>query len=342
MSISQLHTRARSKALDIQEFDQVFAHLQCLIRPDLQPARMDKSQLTTRLLLNQSSSIHSEFWIMNENKLKGRIGAWISPSDSAEGKLGLFEASSFDTTKILLEHAMDWLGARGVKKIYGPVDHSTWFDYRFRINWNDPLSYDFEPVNPPEYPFWWRELGFQISETYHSHGISELGLLAERLKADYTDAIQRGFQFRAFGSTSDIQRELCVIHEMSEAAFSSQFLFESIPFQMFQEIYLPRQTRAAKPLAYFVVSPEGQELGFTYNWIESDSLVMKTILLSPKARGLRLSNALLHVPTQEAHRMGINRGIAALIRDGLQSERYTREHELLWKHEYAVFSRSLE
>ena len=335
------HLKACSETRNRREFHAEFVGIQSQIDHPLGARPFEKSKQTTTLLLEHAPEDQSDFWILNHGTLKGRIGAWISPLSDGVGKLGFFEACSLESSRVLLDQATSWLLKRGVTKVYGPVDQSTWFDYRFRVNWDDPWGFDFEPQNPPQYPQWWQELGFKISETYHSHGISNLGALAQRLETDYHNACERGFQFRAFGATGDLHQELRVIHEMSELAFSNHFLFESLPFSMFQGIYFPKQKTSREPLAYFVVSPEGEELGFTFNWIESKYLVMKTILLSPKARGHRLSNALLHVPTNEANERGVSCGIAALVRDGLQSERYTQDHELLWKHEYAVMMKDL-
>ena len=286
----------------------------------------------------------AEFWIALDDlgKTVGRLSANFSPVYPGVGYIGFFEAADLSTTKALLNSAWDWFRNKSngsALKIYGPVNFNTWLPYRFRVGQEeDPTpSFSFEPVNPPEYPLWFQELGFRPVETYHSSASAGVDGIVESTKKSYEKALQNGFSFRQMAADGFLERAVPKIHEISQVVFQDNFLFEPIPYSFFHSLYVPIAKKADLSLSYFALDPQGKEVGFFFNFIESGSFVMKTAALLPESRGAGVSNAMLYLAAKDAQTRGVRQSIVALVRDGIQSESYTRKQVETWKHRYALF-----
>jgi len=336
------HLLSRSEASSQRDFATRFAQVQEDLRQD--PYRMGLPGVAFGARFAEIQlPISSEFWILEDQtgQNNGRIAANLSPVYPNTGYLGFFEADSFDAAKSLIEGALGWLKERGAQKVYGPINFNTWLPYRFRIEEDDSPSFGFEPNNPPTYPLWFRELGFQMSETYHSDGIDGMQGMIEVTQSDYENALSLGYTFRNANTSEAIESELQTIYQMNLKTFQSNFLFEPIPFELFRELYVPSVQKTQHNAVHFICDPKGHEVGYFSTFIESNHLILKTLALAPEGRGLRLSNALLHFAVLSGCEKGATRPVPALIRDGIQSESYSRKQKLIWRHRYALFEKDL-
>ncbi len=334
--------RSLSQAIDRAEFIQTFSLIQDQIRKD--PYRVGLLPVAQQqLFLQMHSSLPSEFWTLHQSSPSecGRMAAYLSSSYPQVGYIGFFEAENFSIAQALIENAIKWLKTQGVKKIYGPINWNTWFSYRFRVQEDSSQAFRFEPVNPPEYPIWFQELGFQIIETYHTDGLDGIQGIADETKNDYQKAISCGYQIRTLDSTVPLEQELQILYEISLPAFQFNFLFEPIPFDFFKKLYVPLFQSADPKLLLFICNPKGKPLGYFFSFIEFDYLVLKTTAIHPEARGLGLSNAMLHAAVNEAMKKGVKKSIAALMKTGIQSESYSRKQNILWRHEYGLFEKNI-
>jgi GNAT superfamily N-acetyltransferase len=281
-------------------------------------------------------------------KHNGRIGASLSQTDPKRGYIGFFEASDFHAAKFLIDTATAWLKDHGVSKIYGPINFTTWFSYRFQMApeigqavSTDDLKipqFHFEPAHPPEYPIWFQEYGFRVAETYHSDGLEGIYGIIDDTRKDYERSISSGYSFRTWNAQTLMEKEVPILYQLSVFGFKNNFLFESIPFELFRDLYVPLlDSKVDLKLSYFALDSNGKEVGFFFNFIDQQYFIMKTVAVLPEFRGRGLSNAMLHLAASEASRRGIDRVMAALVRDGNQSESYSRKQKLLWKKKYALF-----
>jgi len=67
----------------------------------------------------------------------------------------------------VLQTAFTKLQSLGIQKVWGPMEFSTWNSYRFLVDGGESPFFN-EPWNPPEYPYWWQEMGFQVLKSYFS------------------------------------------------------------------------------------------------------------------------------------------------------------------------------
>jgi GNAT superfamily N-acetyltransferase len=300
------------------------------------------------------------FWLaLRGDEVVGRIGAGLSGTYPGVGYVGFFEldpgaAQAEAVAGRLIDEACAWLRARGATRAYGPLDLTTWFSYRFRVpasdadaNEHEEAPFWWEPQNPPEHTRWFERRGFSEAQRYHSHGFDgDPPGVAEMIVA-FTGmareaAEEAGFSFRPIDEAR-LDAELPILHRLSMESFADAFLFEPLPFPIFEAMYRSTANRVDYALSRFVVDPEGREVGFAFGFIDRGYAVVKTIAVLPAFRGHRLSTALLHLVLAGGLARGVRRGLSALVRAGSKSQFLEGKHAMLrgWRHEYALFEKRL-
>ena len=333
---------ARSETIDEEGFATLFAEAQDQVRQDpyrigIPPVAFGRRFVQARL------PFETEFWVAKDSagKLVGRVAANLSARLPGVGFIGFFESQSFEVATSLIEAATHWLKLRGVSQVFGPVCFNTWLPYRFRINPDTSPQYAWEPINPPEYPTWFGELGFSADHRYHTDGLDGLNGLLDGTRKDYDRCLAAGYTIRGADSKSLIQKEVPILYRLSMPSFTENFLFEPVPYEFFKELYVPLAAKADVSLARFACDPSGKEVAFFFNFKDADAMVCKTVGVLPEARGLGISNAMLHSAAQEAISQGLNKSIMALMKSGIQSESYGKKQTLSWRHEYVLFNKEI-
>ena len=345
-----------SEAVDRKAFAEVFAELPGRVRREPYRAALPPAAHWKALLELPWSR---EFWLVEQDgRVVGRAGASVSSSRAATGYLGFFDVDVESTERdavaaMLLDCARAWLAARGVRRIYGPVDLATWFSYRFRVPIDTTVAEDaeapfaWEPVNPPEYVRWFRTSGFAEAERYYSQGFAVehpalMGQVVSMSRPAHEQARSEGFAFRDFDAARP-EADLAALHAMSVEAFRESFLFEPIPFEAFRALGASRSAQFQERLTHFVLDPDGREAGFIHAFVDRGYVVIKTLAVRPAHRGRKLSTALLHLVLREAGARGVHQGISALVKRGGPSDPLGNRYEQVrgWRHEYALFTECL-
>ena len=83
------------------------------------------------------------------------FGFWESIDDPAPNRL-------------LFQGLRDWARGQGAKRLYGPIDFSTFGSYRLRLDAFDAGCFPGEPWNPPYYPALLESLGLRLRHRYFS------------------------------------------------------------------------------------------------------------------------------------------------------------------------------
>lgn len=300
-----------------------------------------------------------EVWLAERRgRPLGRVGAALSTTYAATGYVGLFETDVYDPAArvaagALIDSAIDWLGRHGARRVYGPLDFTTWFSYRFRIgaaadaDEHAEAPFAWEPVNPPEYVQWFADRGFTEVRRYASLGFRAedhalVGLLVAATGVTHDEVCARGYGFRRLDAAR-LGAELEILHCLSLESFRSNFLFEPIDFAMFSRLYVAASRQPQNSLTYFVLDATGREVGFVFAFIDRGYLVVKTIAVRPDFRDRRLATALTHLVFRDAAERGLQKAISALVAQGNTSEFIAARHEAIraWRHHYALFERCL-
>jgi GNAT superfamily N-acetyltransferase len=291
-------------------------------------------------------------WVVIDDSgaLRGRIGA-----HAGLGTIGFFHLTRPDDQQacdLLLDAATGFLKSCGATRAIGPMHLNTWLPYRFATRLEGPGPFLWEPSNPPEYPALWKRYGFRCEQLYASQGHADPSKFVEAMRPSWDRAIAAGYRFRKWDAASLLEREVPILHSLSMQGFRDNFLFEPLPESIFRELYVPltekragSEAEATLALSAFILSPEGREVGFVFNFVDHSGavprIVLKTATVLPEHRGRGLSNALLYEALRSLDLHRYPEFVAALVRDGAQSESYGRHSRVLWRHEYELLSLEL-
>lgn len=286
-----------------------------------------------------------EFWIAYyDKKPVATIGVSLSPTRGGTAYVGFFECdlSALDVAQALIKKAIEWAKDRGATEVIGPINFSTWFHYRYQVGSPDK-SYRWEPVNPAAYPTTWKKAGFETVETYQTQAFAGIGHFIETVKPSFEKATKRDFRFRTFSENEVLTKDVPVLHKLSLACFQTAYLFEPIDLETFRALYVPvAEKRFSSQLAWIALSPEGEEIGFVFGFIDDGLYVIKTLAVHPSFQGHGVSNALCYLGALEAQKLGATGYVTALVRSGNRSESLTKKCPLVWAHEYELYRKSLK
>ena len=161
----------------------------------------------------------------------------------------------------VMSHIASWSASRGARRLYGPVNFSTFGTYRLRVDTGDAGDpFPGEPYNPAEYPAYLERLGFIVAETY----VSQMALpgAVEAKTAVRDRVIEQGYRIEPLTHECWMESR-AGIHRCVDAIFGSnpgytlpsQRLFETMCGVSFIARYCPDSSG----IAY---APDGSLAGF--------------------------------------------------------------------------------
>jgi GNAT superfamily N-acetyltransferase/ribosomal protein S18 acetylase RimI-like enzyme len=293
-------------------------------------------QTYSALLLNLARERPFDAFLAEaEGRVAGRAAVWSLTAKPGAAGIGLFEsapgAERDDASAMLIDAASSWATDRGYTEIFAPIDLNTWFSHRFLLPPPDgrthKILYSWEPVQPPEYVDAFTRRGFRNAERYHTeimrfdHGSERsLGKVAELTSDAVTHATKAGFTFERLADPARLPALLDEAYGLCSEAFAENFLFEPIGPELFRTILLSGAAVRDSTLSHWVRDAAGQMQGFILAFADGDAVVVKTVAISPSARGNRLAVALTHLAVKEGTRRGLNSLASALVHGGNVSE----------------------
>jgi len=262
------------------------------------------------------------------------------------GTIGGFAARDAQSAKILLNGATTCLSDLKCRIAVGPMNGNTWRRYRFVIESNSRDPFLLEPRNPPEYPDWWRQAGFEELSRYSSSIIREIDTptVAPGLK---DRLVRSGIVIREL-DPDRYDDELRTIHRISLRGFAGNFLYTPLEETAFLEAYRKVQDRIDPDLVR-IAERDGIPCGFVFaiRDLEAEArgaipaLIVKTLAVDPASRCAGLGSLLI----DEVHRLGWQKGyteaIHALQHENNTSLKITGRHHGQVFRRYALFSKPL-
>ena len=159
-----------------------------------------------------------------EDKRPGIIGAYGATENKAAVSR-LFQAAE----AIARQAGMDFL--------IGPMDGSTWEDYRFHDHPKRPLFF-MEMQHPPYYPRQWQSAGFQPIAHYFSATGMLTSRTAPRVEQVKSRLLQDGVTFRGI-DTGNYEAELGKLHPFLHESFKQNRFYTPISLSAFAGKYRP-------------------------------------------------------------------------------------------------------
>jgi hypothetical protein len=272
---------------------------------------------------------------------RGRAAAIVNPrllEDGAPvGMVGLFACDErADTARWLLDAACSWLDKRGCKVVRGPMNFSTWYDYRLVTRSTAPGWIPGEPYHPAHYPALFEAAGFTAAATYSSNWLGEVGDNIDKFAAKAKRSRDEGYRVRNLEP-----RDLDALYELAIAAFSSAWMYSPIERDEFAALYTPAQAERVAPYSFLGLAPDGEPIGFMYDFplpiAGTTASVCKTVAVHPAHRASGIYHAMMHAWFSGQREAGVRASIGALMHnDGSPSLMGWAKEETLLR-EYRLY-----
>ncbi len=237
----------------------------------------------------QSDELNIEFlvccFVITENKVPvGRLALYNNTELRWKNEkaccIGNFECINDSIIALLLlSDTQMWAISNGFGFIIGPMNGSTWDNYRFSVHHNNPLFLS-EPFHPLYYNDLFRELGFEVILNYESRIERGITVNNEKVAHKIQETDLNGITVREFDA-SKIDEELEKLFPLVKAAFERNTLYTSISWETFYRKYagIIRQLGTKYVL---LAEKEGELIAFVFafqNFLEKTKkqLVYKTV-----------------------------------------------------------------
>lgn len=243
---------------------------------------------------------------------RARVAAIINPRLPV-GMLGFFASEDEEASaRGVLDAAVAWLRAREITTIRGPINYSTWNDYRFVVRETEPGAwFPGEPRHPAYYPRLWEAAGFVACSGYASHWIDELPAQIARMAPKVARSREAGATLRPIGVA-----DLPALYHLAHAAFRDAYMFSPLEPDEFAALYGREQATIASDTSYLALLGD-RPVGFVYGFVAdvggAPAGIIKTIAIAPEARDAGIYHALLSEVMASFAGLGIRRAIAALM-----------------------------
>jgi hypothetical protein len=233
--------------------------------------------------------------------------------------IGHYEcADDLNLSARLLDAVEEELVAEGYKWVIGPMNGSTWENYRFSLD-HDAPPFFLEPYHHLYYNEQFRDYGFELISQYISGFDTQMEYATDAILQREKELREEGVCFRNV-DLSRFEEELRRIHIFSMEAFRNNFLYTPIRWEHFREKYL-RLLPLLKP--EHILLAEGLQgdlaglllsLDDLYNKKEK-SLILKTFARGPKRQYRGLGNILARLQADWARSAGYASIIHAFMID---------------------------
>ncbi|MDQ3556813.1 MAG: GNAT family N-acetyltransferase [Gemmatimonadota bacterium] len=258
-------------------------------------------------------------WVGEEPVARLGLGAARDLRDAPgiSGVIGYYAATDEAAGAALLRHAACELAAEGAVRVLGPMNGSSWANYRQTLPADDRETEEppflSEPGSPPEDVEHFLAAGFRIRALYASsisRGLARAHPVANRIARGLA---KRGVTVRPL-DTGDLEAEMRAIHSLSLRAFAHNPYFTPIEWNAFHAMYRPLLPLLDPALVRMAHDTEGRLVGFVFAFpdplgLPERRVVLKTLATAPEARGLGLGSWL----TDEVRRIAHEAGYAAVI-----------------------------
>ena len=251
----------------------------------------------------------------------------------------------------LVTDALDRLRAEGCTSVLGPMNGSTWRSYRVVVdpapNGSPEPMFASEPFPPPQIGEAFEQASFVPVAHYVSARTERLPDRAE-LWADAQRQLEsHGLTVRPFNATQ-IDLELARLYPLIRDAFADNLFYTPLPESDFRAMYAPLVAQN-DPGLMLIAEREGEPVGFHFGLPDFaqaargeaiDTVICKTLAVSPTARGQGLGGALTLALEEAGRQRGLTRSLHALMHEANDSLKISRHGAYIMRR-YALLGREL-
>lgn len=263
------------------------------------------------------------------------------------GVIGHYAAASDAAAAALLEFSAGELEAKGCTLAVGPMDGSTWRDYRLMTEGSDEPRFFLEPANPPEWPAQFVRSGFSEFAWYFSAVVRDLSRGTPRIGRVRERMERSAVRIRVFDKDR-FDDELQCIYDVAQSSFADHLLYAPLSEGEFRRQFEP--LRAHVPTELILLAEQEQKaVGFCFAVPDLlqckrgeavDTVIVKTLGVRPGRAFAGLGQLLLEKVQQRAAVLGFRRAVHALVRETGHLERISGRYAVPFRR-YALFAREL-
>lgn len=280
----------------------------------------------------------------SKGKLTGRASLWWDqvPQYPGErlGLIGHYAADHASSSAEILSAACSELARRGCTLAVGPMDGSTWRRYRLLSERGSEPLFFLEPDNPDDWPQHFENQGFSPFANYYS-------TVNEDLSRPFPLRVPANFNIRPL-DIKRIEEELHCLWQLATRGFAGNFLYTPIEEREFLAIY-QRLLPIIRPELVLIAEMDGKPAGFCFalfdmlqasRGVKVDTYIVKTLAVLPEYRGDGIGNLFFTRINEAASKLGIRRGIYALMHEDTLTRRKGQGHFRDIRR-YALYSKSI-
>jgi GNAT superfamily N-acetyltransferase len=273
------------------------------------------------------------------------VSLWFPEALRMEGKaavlFGKYICTDESAATALLNAACEQAKQRGCGFAIGPMDGSTWENYRFKTA--DAQPYLLGPENPLSYPAQWEATGFEPIAKYFS-ATAESWTVPEIHETRLAQSREKGIAL-SFLDTDQPERDLRDLHALSHEAFREHFLYQPIAAADFIAKYLPLMPLVDRRFVVLTRNAEGELVAFAFCFRDRyrpDTLIIKTLARKPGRAWAGLGDLVVTEAMRNAQQAGCTRFLHALMIDqGDATGLSLRKHGGQITHHYALYGKRL-
>ena len=203
-----------------------------------------------------------------EGKAVGRIVAsvndrLIQKEQKNIGLFGYFECiDSYEVAEALFDAACQWLREQGMAAVRGPIDLATHNNCLLLVEGFDTSPYIMMPYNPPYYPTFVEQAGWQKAKDAYAYDLPLDRILSPEYERAYRIAIKSGIDFRPIHlKGEDFQKDVIALYHLFSTAFAGNWSSTQRSQEEFMEEAKDLQT-LVDPEVFVIAEDHGKMIGF--------------------------------------------------------------------------------
>lgn len=213
------------------------------------------------------------------------------PEGQRVGHVGYFVCGDdAGCAKALFNAAEEWLGARGVTHVHGPMNLNIYTGYRLQMTGFDSVPFPGEPRNQEYYPALMQNAGYEVHATWRSWEMPNeyVRLTVEHRGSGISASDVQGLTTRPV-QVEHLQAEILCVYDCALEVFSNNYGFSTVSREEFVAAYLPLEPLLDPDLFHFLLNGEGEPVGFVLGYwdspVERSRVVFHTVGVSSAYRG---------------------------------------------------------
>lgn len=258
---------------------------------------MELKQLEETLNADGFSARGGKFQVFAEGEasLVGFIDPWLGIYNKTPAYFGYGKFSSdLNLNRDLFRRLHDWSLENDTQEIWGPINYSTYGEYRYRTSHLDSVAFMGEPDNGIHELRVLEENGFQVGQrylTYEIHNLEAVNSWAD--KNGLTQAMRSLVGYRIVRAEElNLNHRMEELHRVTQEIFADNFAFKPIQFSLFKNIFSRLVRDMCQKTSVFLLDKQSRICGYFINFPDGrdpERLLVKTAGVVPSARLMGLS-----------------------------------------------------